>query len=104
MGNGWTLAGTSLRVNRTGSWKGRMPSTVPWRFWGGGTLVLGLGCCAAAIGAAAIHAANLRRLRKGFWSTAIPRWFGAGIAYSMPRSRALDRGAGAFACQHLNRA
>src|ERR1035438_2545604 len=63
-----------------------MPSTVPWRFWGDGTLGLGLGCWAAAIGAAARHVANVRRLREGIWFTAIPRWFGVGIAYSMPCS------------------
>src|ERR1035438_5198767 len=69
-----------------------MPSTVPWRFWGDGTLGLGLGCWAAAIGAAARHVANVRRLREGIWFTAIPRWFGAGIAYSMPCSGRGGRG------------
>src|ERR1035438_1185595 len=70
-----------------------MPSTVPWRFWGDGTLGLGLGCWAAAIGAAARHVANVRRLREGIWFTAIPRWFGVGIAYSMPCS---GRGSNGF--------
>jgi hypothetical protein len=59
-----------------------MPSTVPWRFWGDGTLVLGFGAAAgggwawnalAVTGAAATHAANVRRLKEGFWFMAIPR-------------------------------
>src|ERR1035441_3590907 len=96
MGNGWTLAATSLRVNWMGSWKGRMPSTVPWRFWGDGTLVLGFGAAAggcwawnapAATGAAASHAANVRRLGEGFWFMAIPRQLGAGIASDRKSTR-----------------
>ena len=76
MGKGWTLAGTSLRVNWSGSLKGRMPSMVPWRFCSGWRLVLGAaaGCCASsaveAAGAAASSAAKLRRLREGFGFTA----------------------------------
>src|SRR5260370_34533605 len=67
IGNGWTLAGTSWRVNWIGASNGGISGAAPRRCW----LVFGFGaaagagvcCCASSAGATVSAAAKLRRLR-----------------------------------------